>query len=344
MAPAPDPRHARTVRLQGVGLAGQERIAAARVIVVGAGGLGSPVLQYLAASGVGRLGVVDPDAVAASDLARQIIHAGAELGAAKTASAVRAVRQVDPAIEVTEHPVELTAENARELLAGWDVVVDATDHPASRYLVSDAAAMLGIPEVWGAALGFEGQVSVFGSGLGGPVDYRDLHPVPVDDADSCSTVGVLGPVCGVIGSAMAVEVLKLITGVGIPLRGAVLHYDGAEGSWRRIPLRRRVDRTPVAAVGAGLAADPSAEVVEIAWAERGDRAIIDVRRPEERAAGHVPGDAPLPLDELLRDPGRVAGPVLVYCATGRRSARAVAALRGAGVDAVSLRGGFAALD
>ncbi|MBI5160211.1 MAG: HesA/MoeB/ThiF family protein [Micrococcales bacterium] len=242
-------RAARTMQLPGVGRAGQGRIASARVLVVGAGGLGSPVLQYLAAAGVGVLGVADHDTVEVSNLARQVVHAVGSVGIAKVESATRSIAALNPSVTVVPHPVEVTAGTALGLLAGYDVVVDATDRPETRYLLSDAAAARRMPEVWGAVLGFEGQVSVFWEGApdGRSIDYRDLHPHPSLDAESCETAGVLGPVCGVIGSAMAVEVLKLVAGVGDPLLGRVQHYDAVAGSWREIAVRRRADRVPVAA-------------------------------------------------------------------------------------------------
>lgn len=340
-------RAARSIRLTGMGDAGQQRIADARVLVVGAGGLGSPVLQYLAAAGIGTLGIADPDAVDASNLGRQVVHPASAVGESKVASAARAVAALNPAVLVNEHPNAVDAGNALPLLEGYDLVVDASDRPQTRYLLSDAAAALRMPEVWGAVLRLEGQVGVFWEGApdGRSVDYRDLHPRGRVDAESCESAGVLGPVCGVIGSAMAVEVLKLVTGVGDPLLGRVQHYDGGSGSWRELALRRRPDRVPVPVGAVPVAAVPAAGGVrEIDWDERGERAVIDVREPSEHAERHLPGDRLVPLAALLDDPGRAGGgPVLVYCASGRRSTLAAEALAAAGVDAVSLRGGISAV-
>jgi adenylyltransferase/sulfurtransferase len=357
-------RAARTIALPGVGIEGQRALAAARVVVVGAGGLGSPVLQYLAGSGVGTIGIVDFDLVDVSNLHRQVIHRTSSVGESKTSSAARFVAELNPSVSVVEHALRLDRNNALELLREYDILVDASDNFATRYLVSDCAALLRKPYVWGSVLQFDGQVAVFWEGApdGTSVDYRDLHPVPPDPDQvlSCSDGGVLGSLCGTIGSLMATEVVKLITGVGKVDFGRVQDIDALAGTWREFRTRRSSGRVPVVGLidydefcgGArpgtdGDAREPGdrAEITvdELAARRASGISVIDVREPHEHELGHLDGDRLLPLAELLADP-RLAGdgPVVVYCATGARSARAAEALSRSGIPAVSLRGGFTA--
>jgi adenylyltransferase/sulfurtransferase len=343
-------RGARNIALPALGTIGQQRLRSARVLVIGAGGLGSPVLQYLAAAGVGVIGIVDFDTVDATNLQRQTIHRTADVGEPKAASAARAIRDLDPTIETIQFPFALTVANALDIFSGFDLIADGSDNFATRYLASDAAAICHKPYVWGSVLRMDGQVTVFWEGApdGRSLDYRDLHPVPPapNDVLSCSEGGVLGSVCGMIGSAMATEVIKLITGVGEPLLGRVQNLDAFSGTWRDFELRRDPARTPVSALidyeaFCGLpeiAADLEIDDIDPA------RALIDVREPYERIVDHLGDDRSIPLGLLLDEPSLAGpGPVLVYCATGIRSARAAAALRDAGIDAVSLRGGIARL-
>jgi sulfur-carrier protein adenylyltransferase/sulfurtransferase len=339
-------RAARTISLPGIGTEGARRLRAARVLVVGAGGLGSPVLQYLAAAGVGTIGIVDFDRVDLSNLQRQVIHAGSSLGEPKTASAARAIAALDPSIKTVQHETRLGAANALDLFADYDLIVDGSDNFATRYLASDTAALLRKPYVWGSVLRFDGQVTVFWEGApdGRAVDYRDLHPVPPAPGDvlSCAEAGVLGSVCGTIGSMMATEAIKLITGAGEPLLGRVQILDALAGNWREVALRRSPTRVPVTelvdydAFCGAFEIDPSLEVEEVPTGWR----VVDVREPYEREAGHFPGDTIVPLGTLLEDPSTVTGPVVVYCASGVRSNRAAHALRAAGIEALSLRGGY----
>jgi molybdopterin/thiamine biosynthesis adenylyltransferase/rhodanese-related sulfurtransferase len=341
-------RGARNIALPGFGDEAQRRLANARVVVLGAGGLGSPVLQYLAAAGVGTIGIVDFDTVDFSNLQRQVIHRAADVGEAKTASAARAIAALDPGIRVVEHPVMLTRDNALELLRGYDLVVDGTDNFATRYLANDSAAILQLPYVWGSVLRYDGQVTVFWEGApdGRSLDYRDLHPVPPAPGDvlSCAEAGVLGSVCATIGAMMATEAIKLITGIGEPLLGRVQNLDALATTFTEFELRRHPARIPVAelidyeAFCGVPQADPRYE--------REDRLpnapLVDVREPYEHERGHLDDDVLVPLADVLADPGALGpGPVVVYCATGVRSARAVEALRAAGVEAYSLRGGLA---
>jgi molybdopterin/thiamine biosynthesis adenylyltransferase/rhodanese-related sulfurtransferase len=346
-------RFARTIALPGIGEEGQRRIAAARVLVLGAGGLGSPVLQYLAAAGVGVIGIVDFDTVDLSNLQRQVIHQTASIGELKTTSAARAIAALNPAVVVVEHVVQLDRDNALSIFGDYDLIVDGTDNFATRYLANDAAALLGKPYVWGSVLRFDGQVTVFWEGApdGRSLDYRDLHPVPPgpEQVLSCAEAGVLGSVCATIGAMMATEVIKLVTGIGEPLLGRVQNLDALAGDWREFAVRRSPDRVPVRELidyelFCGLpAADAASEITPDELASRGSRPLIDVREPYEHERDHIEGDVLVPLAALLDNPHVVgSGPVVVYCATGSRSARAAAALRSVGIGAVSLRGGIEA--
>ncbi|GAB3163559.1 adenylyltransferase/sulfurtransferase MoeZ [Myceligenerans halotolerans] len=310
-------RYARHLALPGIGVDGQRRLGAARVLVVGAGGLGSPALLYLAAAGVGTLGVVDDDVVETSNLQRQVVHGEGDVGRPKTASAADTVREVNPHTVVVEHRERLTRHNALDVLAGYDLVLDGSDAFATRYLLSDAAEILGMPCVWGALHRFTGQVSTFwaadrghagaGAGADAPqgVTYRDVFPVPPPPGASpdCATAGVLGAVCGTVGTIMATEAIKLITGAGRPLLGRLTVHDALEGTWRTLTVRRDPDRAPVTelltATGegndGGRGADPYAVFCGVGGAETGDAAGGPGRGPgPDRSA--VDDRAPRPAE------------------------------------------------
>ncbi len=241
LTPAESLRYARHMVLEDVGEAGQRRLKAARVLIVGAGGLGSPASLYLAAAGVGTLGLVDFDDVDASNLQRQVLYGESDLGTPKLDAAAARLRDLNPHIDVVEHPVRLTSENALEIIRDYDIVVDGTDNFPTRYLVNDACVLLGKRNVYGSILKFEGQVSVFG-GEDAPC-YRCLfrQPPPPGLVPSCAEGGVLGVLPGVIGSLQALETVKLITGVGEPLVGRLLLFDGAKLKWRELKLRKNPD-------------------------------------------------------------------------------------------------------
>lgn len=225
LSPEETRRYARHLVLRGIGGEGQQKLKAARVLVVGAGGLGSPVIAYLAAAGVGTLGVVDHDQVSLSNLQRQVVHMTDAVGAPKTESAGAFVAGLNPNVEYVPHNERLSPENAAALIAGYDLIIDGTDNFATRLAVADAAESAGKPLVSGAVSMFDGQVTVFARG--GP-SFHDLYPIEPDEADlpACEIVGVLGAVTGVIGTLMAMEAIKLITGLGEPLVGRLLLYDG----------------------------------------------------------------------------------------------------------------------
>ncbi|HET9654723.1 MAG TPA: molybdopterin-synthase adenylyltransferase MoeB [Kineosporiaceae bacterium] len=238
-------RYSRHLILPDVGMTGQRRLANARVLVVGGGGLGSPALMYLAAAGVGTLGIVDADVVDATNLQRQVIHGEPDLGRLKTDSAADRIRELNPAVRVRTHPVLLDSSNALEILGDYDLVLDGTDNFPTRYLVGDACALLGLPEVWGSIFRFDGQVSVFWAGHG--PTYRDLfaEPPPPGAVPSCAEGGVLGALCAAIGSVMAIEAVKLICGIGRPLLGRLLVFDALDLSWRELSVRPNPDLEPV---------------------------------------------------------------------------------------------------
>lgn len=368
-------RYARQITLPQIGMSGQRRLKNARVLVVGAGGLGSPALLYLAAAGVGTLGVVDDDRVEESNLHRQVIHGMADVGAAKVDSARAAVAKINPHVVVETHPVRLTAANALEILSGYDLVLDGADNFATRYLVNDACEILAIPCVWGAILTFHGQVSVFWAapppGIEG-VTYRDVfpEPPPAGTVPSCAEGGVLGALCATVGSVMVNEAIKLITGAGRPLLGRLALYDALEVSWRELSIGADPSRVPVtelveatiecALPGTGPRNDPGAALdAPAAPAEISARdlaallaagsgvVVLDVRETFERDIVVIDGSVHIPMTELLADGGLAAiptdRPVVVHCKVGGRSQAVVDAAGRAGLTNVSnLAGGVLA--
>jgi molybdopterin/thiamine biosynthesis adenylyltransferase/rhodanese-related sulfurtransferase len=360
-------RWSRHLLMPEIGEIGQRRLRRARVCVVGAGGLGAPVLLYLAAAGVGRIGVVDDDVVALSNLQRQVVHGQGDVGRPKVVSAAEAVHRLDGDVEVVQHRVRLTDANADEVLGGYDLVVDGTDTFTTRYLVNDACVRLGLPEVWGSVLRMDAQVSVFwgrpptGTGVA-PVQLRDLFPEPPPEGSvpSCSEAGVLGALCGQVGSLMATEAIKLITGAGEPLIGRVLVLDALASRWSEVPLVGSSEphrTTPPPAATPLDASDPAVPEVsarELAQrlaardAGEDDFLLVDVREPGEHRLVSIPGSVLVPLAQLdgavLRaEPFRRDRPVVLMCRSGVRSERAARQLVAAGFADVShLTGGVLA--
>ena len=341
-------RYSRHLTLEQVGEIGQRRLTNARVLVIGAGGLGAPILHYLAAAGVGTIGIVDDDRVSVSNLQRQVLHGVGDVGDLKTESAARALARLNPLVTVQQHPVRLNAQNARDIVAGYDLVLDGADNFGTRYLVSDACALAGIPCVWGSILRFEGRVSVFWSGRG--PTYRDLHPEPppAGEVPSCAEGGVLGMLPGTIGSVMAAEAVKLLTGVGEPLVGRLLLHDALAMTWRELrvvadpaapPVTQMSDGTPdaapavTAAESETVAAGELAAMLERRATGRAEFVLIDVRDDWERRLVSIPGAVPVALDALLDQgiealPAEARGvPVILHCKSGGRSARALARLQ-----------------
>ena len=376
LTPAQLARYARQITLPQIGMSGQRRLQNARVLVIGAGGLGSPALLYLAAAGVGTLGVIDDDRVEESNLHRQVIHGVADVGAAKVDSARAAVAAVNPDVVVETYPVRLTADNALDIVSGYDLVLDGADNFPTRYLVSDACEILAVPCVWGAILAFHGQVSVFWAAPPAgvePVTYRDIfpEPPPAGSVPSCAEGGVLGALCATVGSVMVNEAIKLITGAGRTLLGRLALYDALEVTWRELTVRADPHRVPVTELvdtaagcavpgpGAGQPGQASAAAAQIAAPEitareladllaaGADVHVLDVREAFEREIVSIEGSAHIPMAELLADGGLVAvptdRPVVVHCKMGGRSQAVVDAARSAGLDNVrNLSGGVLA--
>ncbi|GJG85209.1 molybdenum cofactor biosynthesis protein MoeB [Gemmatimonadetes bacterium T265] len=357
LPPVDAARHARQIALPNVGAAGQERLRRARVLLVGAGGLGSPAALYLAAAGVGHLGLVDPDRVARHNLQRQLLHATADVGRPKVESARDRLRALDPRVDVAAYDARLTASNALDLLRGYDVVVDGSDNLRTRYLTSDACVRLGVPNVYGAVFRFEGQATVLAA-PGGPC-YRCLFPVPPPPGTtpSCEASGVLGVLPGLVGTIQAAEALKLLLGIGEPLAGRLLLVDGLRMEFRTLRVRRdpacvacgaeaRRDGPLVDEAVDDPCGDPEPdEVTPRALAARlaagEDVQLVDVREPWEFALARLRGARLVPLgtlDVAAVDPARAA---VVYCHHGARGRRALEALRAAGLTRVAnLAGGI----
>lgn len=347
-------RYARHALLPGIGVEGQRRLLAARVLVIGAGGLGSPALLYLAAAGVGTIGVVDDDVVDVSNLQRQVVHGVSDVGRPKVESARDTIAALDPDIEVRIHRCRLTAQNALDILGDYDLVLDGADNFATRYLVADATEILRMPCVWGSILRFDGQVSVFWPGHG-PV-YRDIFPEPPDPAlvPSCAEAGVFGVLCAAIGAAMGTEAIKLIAGIGRPLVGRLLVHDALAATWRELALRPDPARVPVTrlqdlavacAVPAGVGGDDGAvDADELAvLLAAGEILLVDVREDVERELSVIDGSLHLRKDDILT--GAVELPrdrdVVLHCAAGSRSAIVLDHLRRQGYDRVRhLAGGI----
>ena len=365
-------RYARHLALPEVGLEGQKRLKAGRVLCVGAGGLGSPLALYLAAAGVGTLGIVDFDEVDESNLQRQILHGTKDVGRSKLDSAEDRLRDVNPHVQVVKHRSRLSSENALDIVSGYDVVVDGTDNFPTRYLVNDACVLLGKPNVYGSVFRWEGQASVFAT-EGGPC-YRCLfrEPPPPGLVPNCAEGGVVGVLPGIIGSLQALETIKLLLGQGDVLAGRLLIFDALGMEWREVALRRNPDcpvcgDSPtqtelidyevfcgVTATGEIDAAGESGSVEEVDSPTLVERLgsstppyLLDVREPWEWAVSNLAehGARLIPLGELEERLGEIprGRPVVVYCRTGQRSMQAALRMSEAGFDDVAnLAGGMVA--
>ena len=356
-------RYSRHLVLPAFGVEGQERLKAGRVLIVGAGGLGSPAALYLAAAGVGTLGLVDWDVVDRSNLQRQVLHGTEMVGRAKLDSARARIADLNPHVHLETISARLTSANALEILTGWDVVLDGSDNFPTRYLVNDACVLLDVPNVYGAVLRFVGQASVFDARRG-PC-YRCLfrEPPPPELVPSCAEGGVLGVLPGIIGSLQALEAIKLVTGVGTSLVGRLLLFDGLQLHFREITLSkdpdcvvcgphpsvtRLIDYEAFCGIGeGGRGMRDSGEITpgELS-AERGrttDLVVLDVREPFEWEIAHLAGARHIPLGQLPARLSELEGhaDIVVYCHHGTRSARAVEFLRAAGYAKVrNLTGGI----
>lgn len=355
MKPQDIARYRRQIMLGEVGQTGQKKLFDARIAVIGAGGLGSPALLYLAGAGIGHIHIIDNDDVDLSNLHRQVIHTTSRVGTSKAESAREAMLALNPTLSVSVSKTRLNWSNALSELEGFDVILDGTDNFETRHLASWAAATHGVPHVWASILGFDAQLSVFHAGHG-PI-YEDLFPTPPPPGTvpSCSQAGVLGPVVGIVGSAMAMEALKIITGIGTPLIGKLAYYSSLEGTWEYIPvvgspetLAAVLERSPAVEPASGSAvASASVEVLDVSRVAEipPGYALIDVREPAEFAAYSLPCADNIPLSTIRQgtvpDDVSAGKPTLIYCASGVRSAQAIVILEAAGYSNMhSLDGGI----
>jgi adenylyltransferase/sulfurtransferase len=361
-------RYSRHLIIPDVAMDGQKRLKNAKVLCIGAGGLGSPALMYLAAAGVGSLGIVEFDSVDESNLQRQIIHGQSDVGRSKAESAADSIREINPLIQVNIHELRLDSSNVMDLFAQYDLIVDGTDNFATRYLVNDACVLLGKPYVWGSIYRFDGQASVFWAEYG-PC-YRCLYPEPPPPGmvPSCAEGGVLGVLCASIGAIQTTEAIKLLTGVGEPLLGSLMVYDALEMTYRKIKVRKDPncavcgdhptvtelidyeafcgvvsEEAQQAALGSTITAK---ELKELLDAEK-PIYLVDVREPAEWEIVRIPGATLIPKDEILRGDALASLPqdrqIVMYCKSGVRSAETLAAVKGAGFsDALHVQGGVTA--
>jgi adenylyltransferase/sulfurtransferase len=358
-------RYSRHLILPEVGVKGQQKLKTAKVLLIGAGGLGAPLGLYLAAAGVGRIGIVDFDVVDSSNLQRQVIHFTHDVGRKKLDSAEEKMRAINPNVTVVKHETALTSENALAILKDYDIVVDGTDNFPTRYLVNDACVLLGKPNVYGSIFRFEGQATVFAY-QGGPC-YRCLYPEPPPPGlvPSCAEGGVLGILPGTIGLIQATETVKLILGIGEPLAGRLLLYDALGMRFREVKLRKNPE-CPICGehptitrlidyhqfCGVPQNRETKVEEGEIDVTEvkrkldRGDHfLLIDVREPHERRIAHIPAAKPIPLGEFPKRVSELdrAADIVIHCKSGMRSAKACAILRNAGFQRVrNMKGGILA--
>jgi adenylyltransferase/sulfurtransferase len=361
-------RYSRHLIIPDVAMAGQKRLKNSKVLCIGAGGLGAPTLMYLAAAGVGTLGIIDFDVVDESNLQRQIIHGQGDIGKSKAQSAKESIAEINPLITVNLHETRLDSSNVLDIFAGYDLIVDGTDNFATRYLVNDACVFLHKPYVWGSIYRFDGQASVFWADHG-PC-YRCLYPEPPPPGmvPSCAEGGVLGVLCGTIGALQTNEAIKLLTGIGSPLLGSLMVYDALEMDFRKIKVRK----DPNCAVCGehptvtelidyeafcGVVSEDAAEATigstitaqELKDLLDSDKPVylVDVREPAEYEIVSIPGSHLIPKDEILRGDALASLPqdkqIVMYCKTGVRSAETLAAVKNAGfADAVHVQGGVTA--
>ena len=361
-------RYSRHLIIPDVAMAGQKRLKAAKVLVVGAGGLGSPALMYLAAAGVGTLGIIDFDVVDESNLQRQIIHGRSDVGRPKARSARDSVREINPYVDVILHEERLDSSNALEIFDGYDLIVDGTDNFATRYLVNDACVLLGKPYVWGSIYRFDGQASVFWAEHG-PC-YRCLYPEPPPPGmvPSCAEGGVLGVLCASIGSIQVTEAIKLLTGAGESLLGRLMVYDALAMEYRSVRIRKDpdcavcgdrptitelIDYEAFCGVVSDAAAEAAAdstitprELKELLDSGK-PLALIDVRERVEWDINRIQGAELIPKGAFLSGEALATlpqdKPIVVHCKSGTRSAEVLAVLKGAGfADAVHVGGGVVA--
>ena len=354
-------RYSRQIVIPQIQASGQERIGNAKVLCIGAGGLGSPALMYLAAAGVGTIGIVDFDTVDETNLHRQVLYGQSDIGKKKVDVAKSKIEESNPLVSVTTYPVRVNPSNVLEIMAGYDIVIDATDNFATRYLINDAAVLLNKPYVWGSVNRFDGQAAVFWSALG-PC-YRCLHPEPPapGTVQNCADAGVLGVLCASIASIQVNEVIKAITGIGELQIGKLMIYEALEAEHSKIDIHKNPlcvicgeNPTQVSLLenyesfcGVASAPEISVEDLKKKFAADDDFILIDVREPDEFASSRIPGSVLIPkahffdataLDLLPRDKE-----IILHCRSGVRSAHCLAIIQGAGfMNSRHLGGGILA--
>jgi len=359
-------RFSRHLILPEVGMEGQKRLKGASVLCVGTGGLGSPLLLYLAAAGVGRLGIVDFDVVDHSNLQRQVIHGTSWVGKPKIESAKARIHEINPHCQVDLYETALTSENALEIIRPYDIVCDGTDNFPTRYLVNDACVLLGKPNVYGSIFRFEGQATVFNLDAESP-NYRDLFPEPPPPGlvPSCAEGGVVGVLPGIIGVIQATEAVKIITGIGTTLSGRLLLFDALKMSFRELKLRpsperpvidKLIDYQEFCGVGGTAPGQEEAGAVEsisvgelktLLDAGGDDIVLLDVRMPQEAEIATIPGAVLVPLDQIengtaIEQVRELAAGKRLYahCKLGGRSAKALIALKREGIEGINVSGGI----
>ena len=368
-------RYSRHLIIPDVGMTGQKRLKNAKVLVIGAGGLGSPALLYLAAAGVGTLGIAEFDTVDESNLQRQVIHGVSDIDKPKGQSAQESIAEINPYVKVILHPERLDNDNVLQVFEGYDLIVDGTDNFATRYLVNDAAYFLKIPYVWGSIYRFDGQASVFAPMLGDDLPcYRCLYPEPPPPGmvPSCAEGGVLGVLCASIGAIQVNEAIKLITGIGDPIAGKLMIYDALEMEYRKLKVRKDPrcalcgenptvtglidydafcgavsDEAAEAAAGSTISVKQLEQMLHEREAGERDFFLVDVREPNEAEINHIPGAVLIPKGEFLNGNALAQLPsdkqIVMHCKSGVRSAETLAIVKGAGyADAVHVGGGVVA--
>jgi sulfur-carrier protein adenylyltransferase/sulfurtransferase len=368
-------RYSRHLIIPDVGMSGQKRLKNAKVLVIGAGGLGSPALLYLAAAGVGTLGIAEFDEVDESNLQRQIIHGQSDVGKSKAQSAKESIAEANPYVNVILHEQRLENDNVMDVFEGYDLIVDGTDNFATRYMVNDAAYFLRIPYVWGSIYRFDGQASVFAPTLAEDAPcYRCLYPEPPPPGmvPSCAEGGVLGVLCASIGAIQVNEAIKLLTGIGDPLVGQLMIYDALEMEYRKLKVRKDPncalcgdnptvtglidyetfcgavsDEAADAAVGSTISVVQLEHMLKERDEGTRDFVLVDVREPNEYEINQIPGSILIPKGDFLNGNALEQLPsdkqIVMHCKTGVRSAETLAIVKGAGyADAVHVGGGVAA--
>ena len=368
-------RYSRHLIIPDVGMSGQKRLKNAKVLVIGAGGLGSPALLYLAAAGVGTLGIAEFDTVDESNLQRQVIHGVSDIDKPKGLSAQESIAEINPYVKVVLHEERLDNDNVMSVFEGYDLIVDGTDNFATRYMVNDAAYFLRIPYVWGSIYRFDGQASVFAPSLGDDLPcYRCLYPEPPPPGmvPSCAEGGVLGVLCAAIGSIQVNEAIKLLAGIGDPIAGKLMIYDALEMEYRKLKVRKDPncalcgenptvtglidydafcgavsEEAAEAAAGSTISVKQLEQMLGEREAGERDFVLVDVREPNEAEINRIPGAVLIPKGEFLNGNALAQLPsdkqVVMHCKSGVRSAETLAIVKGAGyADAVHVGGGVVA--